>query len=346
MLVKKESIPLLHMILVGLLPSFIKIMVYRLRGYKIDKSVSVAFGAVVIGKKVSIGSFSKVGMFTIIRADEIAIGRHVTIGSMSVMDTGKIFIDDDARVNEQVYVGGMKTPESEIRLGKRTIVMQMSYLNPTLPIHVGDDSGIGGHCLLFTHASWNSMLDGFPVKFAPIKIGRKVWLPWRVFIMPGAEIGDEVVIAANSLVNGIIPRNTLAAGSPAKVIRENFPQKPDNKERDNMVNHILGEFCRYLVYNAYQADLSSALHGVVLKIAGKKNAKIHYVSSADKFVVSGSEDVYVLLNGNNDDLKSLLKRGAGMAVTLSENVRAGSNDAGEELLRFFSRYGVRFGRID
>jgi len=29
-----------------------------------------------------------------------------------------------------------------------------TQINPTEPIIIGDDTGIGGHCLLFTHGSW------------------------------------------------------------------------------------------------------------------------------------------------------------------------------------------------
>jgi acetyltransferase-like isoleucine patch superfamily enzyme len=194
MLIRKKRIPVTHMLFIGMLPSFLKKMVYRLMGYQIGKNVSLSIGSVIIGKKVSIGDNVKVAYLTIIRGKEITLGRFVRVGSLSVIDTGKIFIDEDARINEQVYIGGMKSPQSSFHLGKRAIVMQLSYINPTLPVYIGDDSGIGGHCLLFTHGSWNSQLEGFPVKFASIHLGKKVWLPWRVFVMPGVNVGDNVVI--------------------------------------------------------------------------------------------------------------------------------------------------------
>src|SRR5690349_11912961 len=144
MLIKKERIPVKHILFIGMLPSFLKKMVYRFKGYKIGKNVSISIGAVVIGKDVTIGDGTKIGFFTIVRGRKITLGRFVKIGSMSVVDTENIFIDEDARINEQVYIGGMKTPQSSLHLGKRTIIMQMSYINPTLPITIGDDSGIGG----------------------------------------------------------------------------------------------------------------------------------------------------------------------------------------------------------
>src|SRR2546425_2850932 len=43
-------------------------------------------------------------------------------------------------------------------------------------------------------------------------LGKSVWLPWRVSVMPGTTIGDGTVIGANSVVSGTIPPNCLAVG--------------------------------------------------------------------------------------------------------------------------------------
>lgn len=45
------------------------------------------------------------------------------------------------------------------------------------------------------------------------------WLGARVIVLRGAHIGRGAVIGANSVVKGVIPPYTLAAGSPARVIR-------------------------------------------------------------------------------------------------------------------------------
>jgi len=108
MLIKKNRIPVLHIITIGLLPSFLKKMVYRFKGYKIASDVNLSIGCVVIGKDVEIGKKSSIGFFTIVRANRIKIGRFVKIGAMTAIDTELFSIDDDARINEQVYIGGMK----------------------------------------------------------------------------------------------------------------------------------------------------------------------------------------------------------------------------------------------
>jgi acetyltransferase-like isoleucine patch superfamily enzyme len=54
---------------------------------------------------------------------------------------------------------------------------------------------------------------------APITIGSNVFLGAGVVVMPGVTIGDNVVVGTRSIVTRDIPANSVAAGSPAKVMR-------------------------------------------------------------------------------------------------------------------------------
>lgn len=59
-----------------------------------------------------------------------------------------------------------------------------------------------------------------PYFVAPVKIGNNVWLGEGVIVMPGVTIGDGCVIGAHSIVNRDIPANTVAVGSPAKIVKK------------------------------------------------------------------------------------------------------------------------------
>jgi len=54
-----------------------------------------------------------------------------------------------------------------------------------------------------------------------ILIGSHVWIGARVTILKNSILHDGVVVAAGSVVSGEFPCNSLIAGVPAKVIREN-----------------------------------------------------------------------------------------------------------------------------
>ena len=59
----------------------------------------------------------------------------------------------------------------------------------------------------------------------PVAIGDHVWLCENATVMPGVKIGSGSVVASHSLVTKNVPPNTLVAGIPARVIRENVQWK-------------------------------------------------------------------------------------------------------------------------
>jgi len=343
MLVKKSRIPVIHLLTIGMLPSFVKKLIYRMRGYHIAKGVKLNFGAVVIGKDVTIGEAVSIGFFTVVRARVIRVDRFVTIGSLSFLDTERIEIGEDSRIREQVQVAGLAEPGSMLRIGKRCCIMQNSNLNPTRLITMDDDSGIGGHCLLFTHASWLSQLEGFPVKFGPITIGKNVWIPWRVFITAGVTIGDHVLVGPNTVISQDIPSNSLAAGTPLKITPHIF--KPVNENsRKKIIDEIFTGFMEYLNYHHFKHQVTAFQNGFEIIIEG--NGKHHLVYlSAPADIPAKAKDSVLVTDYDHQSSESIRKN-FGMLISLSLKERSGSGELGEEMARYFSRFGIRFNRID
>ena len=54
----------------------------------------------------------------------------------------------------------------------------------------------------------------------PIALGDNVWLGGGVVVCPGVTIGDDTVVGAGAVVTKDLPRGVVAAGVPARVIRE------------------------------------------------------------------------------------------------------------------------------
>jgi putative colanic acid biosynthesis acetyltransferase WcaF len=59
-----------------------------------------------------------------------------------------------------------------------------------------------------------------PLLTGPINIGDRVWVTTDVFVAPGVTISDGAVVLARSSVLDDIPPWTVAAGQPAKVVRD------------------------------------------------------------------------------------------------------------------------------
>lgn len=61
---------------------------------------------------------------------------------------------------------------------------------------------------------------------APIIIGKNVWCGSNVRINKGVTIGDGAVIAANTVVVKDVPANSICAGNPGKIVKENIDTLP------------------------------------------------------------------------------------------------------------------------
>jgi serine acetyltransferase len=347
-LLPKSRIPIRHLLCFGWLPSPVKVWAYRaLLGYRIGRRVRIAFGGVIIGTDVELGDHVEIGLLTVVQGRRIRIGRHSSIGTMSYVSCEHIEIGEDARIREQVFVGGPQLPESRFSLGDRTIVLQMANINPTKPVVIGDDTGIGGHCLIFTHGAWLNALDGYPVTYEPVTLGRSVWLPWRVFVMPGATIGDGSVIGANSLVVGAIPPNSLAVGSPAKVIRSApaFPRSLSADDRAALVREMMSEFDRYLVYS----DTTVAGEGAVRTYTRDgRGWTLRWLANgtgrADLANAQRGDTIFTEDALTDAERTTLRERGVSW-LDLGGRTRSESgNPLAEELALFIGRYGIRLAR--
>lgn len=104
------------------------------------------------------------------------------------------------------------------------------YINRNLKIRCYKEITIGNNVAISENVTiWDSdahqIIGKEDQMTQPVKIGNNVWIGNNVTILKGVTIGDGAIIAAGSLVNKSIPERCLAAGVPAKVIKENVAWK-------------------------------------------------------------------------------------------------------------------------
>ncbi|MDO5849410.1 MAG: sugar O-acetyltransferase [Methanobrevibacter sp.] len=115
-----------------------------------------------------------------------------------------------------------------IKIGKGVFInVDAVFLDPDV-IEIGDYTmfGPGVHVYTANHPvrTDDRIVMGEDGKYTftnftrPVKIGRKCWIGGRSTILPGVTIGNNVVIGTGSLVNKDIPDNSIAVGSPARII--------------------------------------------------------------------------------------------------------------------------------
>ncbi len=113
----------------------------------------------------------------------------------------------------------------------RVVIGRGCFLNLGVMIASSELVEIGDHCMLangcFVSDSSHRFDDlvrpvpwqGFASK-GPTRLGDNVWCGAHVVVTSGVTIGERCVIGANSVVTHDIPPFSIAAGAPAKVLRE------------------------------------------------------------------------------------------------------------------------------
>lgn len=110
-----------------------------------------------------------------------------------------------------------------IRMGSNSFVNYDAILLDCAPITIGSDVSIGPRAQFLTalHPMDDHELRRERWERAePISVGDNVWFGGGVTVCAGVTIGDNTVVGAGSVVTRDLPSGVLAAGNPARVIRE------------------------------------------------------------------------------------------------------------------------------
>ena len=100
-------------------------------------------------------------------------------------------------------------------------------------IDIGDNVMFGPDCGLYAAGHpFDVELRNSGIEYAwPIRIGNNVWIGGGTKIIGGVSIGDDVIIAAGSVVIRDIPSGVLAGGNPCKVIRKLTPEDDEKYKK-------------------------------------------------------------------------------------------------------------------
>lgn len=171
------------------------------------------------------------------------IGRRVKINHAYQLSTGKnTIIEDNVYINalsEQGIVIGNNVSIARdciiictgiiaqkgkgITIGEGTGINARAYLSGQGGIEIGRNVIFGPEVKIFSeNHNYNDPQQ--PIKAQGVtrkgvKIGDNCWLGAGVTVLDGVTIAQGCVIAAGSVVTRSIPENSIAAGVPAKIIK-------------------------------------------------------------------------------------------------------------------------------
>jgi acetyltransferase-like isoleucine patch superfamily enzyme len=150
-------------------------------------------------------------------------------GSQVIFGDNVTIISDSRRCNAAALAHPSKfktfSPSSKIIIGDRVGLNGTSITSRSKTITIGKDSMIAPNVIIVDsdfHISWppemRQQYTGIEVD-GEISIGNNCWIGINSIILKGVTIGDNSIIAAGSVVIHNIPADSLAAGTPAKVVK-------------------------------------------------------------------------------------------------------------------------------
>lgn len=147
----------------------------------------------------------------------------------SLMNERHIEIGENTMIGPHVALSAGMAPGQEclsqpvVRIGDRCLIGRGSGIVGHFSIDIGDDVWTGHHVYITDQNHGYDNVDipisqqSMPEK--PVRIGSGSWLGHGTVVLPGADIGEHVVIGANSVVTGSIPSFSVAVGAPARVVK-------------------------------------------------------------------------------------------------------------------------------
>ena len=124
-----------------------------------------------------------------------------------------LFIGENCIINDYVHIGSVKS----VKIGNNVLMASKIFISDHNHGFYGNNN---------IHTSPEIIPSRREMFQSDVEIGDNVWIGEFVSILPGSKIGNGCVIGANSVVNSIIPQNSIAVGAPAKVVKQyNFEKK-------------------------------------------------------------------------------------------------------------------------
>ena len=106
-----------------------------------------------------------------------------------------------------------------VNIGENNLINKSHWSSEPYLITIGSNCQLT-NSKIFTHGGGNVVRSQHPDFdcFGKVKIGDWVYIGTNALIMPGVTIGNNVLVAAGSVVTKSIQPNVVVAGNPAKII--------------------------------------------------------------------------------------------------------------------------------
>ncbi len=166
--------------------------------------------------------------------DRVFIGENCWISSGSI--DGEIVFGNNTFIAHRCTLRGHG---GKIFIGEHVHISRNSYINGAGDVEIGKDTLFGPNVVIASGGHNFEDLN-LPIRLqgdekAKIRIENDVWLGANVCVMPGVFIGKGAVVGAGAVVTKDLPPYSVAAGVPAKIIRNR--KENGNVEKDEKASY-------------------------------------------------------------------------------------------------------------
>ena len=181
-------------------------------------------GLLFLRKKVFLGADVK-----ILNKSNFDFGHNVTIEAHSIIDgysSRRITLGNNAKIgmySKLLSTSHLATYGKGLIMGNNSAVGDFCHFGAPGGITIGNDVIMGSfvsfHSENHNFQDTSKLIREQGVNSKGITLGNNIWVGARVTFLDGCEVGDNSVVAAGAVVNGIFPANSVIGGVPAKVIK-------------------------------------------------------------------------------------------------------------------------------
>ena len=145
-------------------------------------------------------------------SNSLRIPRLVTDGSAHLGERAAFRI---RRMRSDVGAAG----GARLFIGARTFTNEGCTTIATRAITIGQSCRIGDFIAVFD-SHYHAVGPGDAAEQAAVSVSHNVWITRGALVMPGVSIGDNSVVAAQSVVAHDVPADRVVGASPARLLRE------------------------------------------------------------------------------------------------------------------------------
>jgi acetyltransferase-like isoleucine patch superfamily enzyme len=189
-----------------------------------NRAIMLVRGYLKTGRKVFIGRNTK-----ILNKSNYVFGKSITIDNHCLLDgfsSEKIILGDCVKIgafSKLTSTSHFSKYGIGLKIGNNSAIGDYTHFGAAGGIEIGNDVIMGSYVSFHSEnhnfSDTEKLIREQGVTSKGIKLGNNIWVGAKVTFLDGCVVGNNSVVAAGAVVNGVFPDNVVIGGVPARIIK-------------------------------------------------------------------------------------------------------------------------------